>query len=612
MSTVNFWIDGKNEDCNYVGDYSDTFEFTFGSSRTKLFITISEKKITIDKPTGKLYNKAVQDAWRKAVLIYRMKYNNDLNCDEINIEVQDGDGVTPADIKEWIGKTLLEQGFDSSLGSNWMDNDFLNIITHNTKSDVLNNPAFASMYNYLASKTKKYDMDRFLYLWIALNGYYNALTWISLGKKTDELFSIKEAAENERFVLSDEIIEMLTKGMKPEDAKTKKEEYNTKFKKIVDMWKKGGYKENAYKPKSNFKLGELMDTFFAGSFGDYPRLSFLENVTAYNSDLSINNPLFFASQRKREVYFDGSLSLDEKSYEAFSTQIKNLSRDIKHTRPDWKSSDVWEIVYDFSLYMMKKNKIMEWSFDENEKNKVSDLLNLFDKYPYAFKFLAVEAADVTEDLKSDCLEIIDDLPGASSNTKKEVRDTMNAYFDNTQSDNTKFVNNIHNCLNELHVCFLDFLNEKNRAADFDGDLISTGEAYFLLFFFRNIAILKMDSVVEAQDFPLYIMFLFEYPYHWRNQLFHAKRTPALFSIPDDAEIETYDMLSYFLDRYLGKNIPILIKNIFCEPDQNPEEEFQELADLFLKVMMNMEYHNCTDAVKYNPKNIVIQFLNKIK
>ncbi len=590
MLSVNFWIGGKKEDCNDTGNNINPFEYIFGGANrnnpNNIKLYISKEKIVIQS-NYKSY-KAIQDAWRRAVLIYRMKYNDDLNLDERNIEVNEGNEVTPANIKEWIGITFLEKGFDSPLGGNWKDEDgeFLNIIAHNTKSDILNNPAFVCMYNYLASKTQRYDMDRFFYLWMAVNGYYNALTQSSLGYIANDYFHVLElpekledAEESEEWRRWSEWVDRLDDGIPDREKNI--------IKQLGRAWEKEKQDE-LYKQKKILKLGKFVQD---KKFSDYDRISFLENLIAKETGYLEDNDkfLFFANQAGRNFYFEEALLLDDKSYQPFSTYIKNLSRDIRHECKGLNSSEVWKIVYDFSYELMKSKLEKtglglskdEYNLFTEQKDNLRKLLSAFNYNIEEILFLLDDDPDQSR---------LNEIIGQKDNQKIK-KEILN---DDTQPEFSDLAKMVIKCLKCLREVLSKVYNAPSKKC----------EAYFLNFFFTEIAIIRGDDSVVNKTFPLFALFLYEYPYHWRNQLFHAKRTPALFSIPDDAETETFDMLSYFLDRYLSERIPNLIITTSCLRDDNDNQardnediQIKRLADFFLDVMMDKASINKKDYDK---------------
>ena len=173
---------------------------TFQKNRS-IKISLDKQKVTITYTRTAESKKSIQDlvmdmitlkdhifrdAYRKAILMHALTYSVGLKVDSISITI---DGETTVLTKGAKDLTRLNEkdeghfpyifsmieGVNLNLPKSW--GAIADWICANTETESQNKEgmgyAYAAVCNYMESKSKIYEMDRFTSLWMAMNAYYN-------------------------------------------------------------------------------------------------------------------------------------------------------------------------------------------------------------------------------------------------------------------------------------------------------------------------------------------------------------------------------------------------------------------------------------------------------
>ena len=127
-----------------------------------------------------------RDAYRKAILMHALTYSVGLKVDSISITIDGKMTVLTKGAKDLTRLNEKDEGHfpyifsmiegvNLNLPKSW--GPIADWICANTETESQNKEgmgyAYAAVCNYLESKSKIYEMDRFTSLWMAMNAYYN-------------------------------------------------------------------------------------------------------------------------------------------------------------------------------------------------------------------------------------------------------------------------------------------------------------------------------------------------------------------------------------------------------------------------------------------------------
>lgn len=156
---------------------SSILSYSF-SNTSNIRISVSQRGFSVEveqtvlrNPSEILSNALFRDAIKKAVVIQMIKYNQIANGDlyvEINGEnyciYKDNEDSQEQLLYSMCGKKLLRKMKD-----NWTVASIHRLLnTTKSKADRLD----AALDAFLISKSKEFETERFVYLWMAMNGLY--------------------------------------------------------------------------------------------------------------------------------------------------------------------------------------------------------------------------------------------------------------------------------------------------------------------------------------------------------------------------------------------------------------------------------------------------------
>lgn len=214
--------------------------YTFNNNKVR--ICILKKGISISYSADEEKNENIfDDAVKKAMLIYIIKYSAPLKIKQIfrTIDGKNDNKNTEcfyyhSEIykEERFVYSLAEDKFQHKMPEKWRnDKDFIeNLLEVYEKSEY--QCIISSLSALILSKTKKYESERFIWLWTAVNGMYNFF-W-NLVKKNTNTKSNQEVEQIWAFAEFNGLKTDFTDGNKHENNKLKI--YKDVIKVINENW----------------------------------------------------------------------------------------------------------------------------------------------------------------------------------------------------------------------------------------------------------------------------------------------------------------------------------------------------------------------------------------
>lgn len=155
--------------------------YTYNYSNTKnIKIKISSNAISININMGVLYTKeemfsyknhTFSDAIRKAMLLHIIIYSRNINVKMITIQTDDKIETEEFNNENMFPvHSLINYKLKRKLPKEIKKSSIINNILTKTKSDY--DSRMSSLFALIYSKSKTYEVERFIYLWMAFNGMY--------------------------------------------------------------------------------------------------------------------------------------------------------------------------------------------------------------------------------------------------------------------------------------------------------------------------------------------------------------------------------------------------------------------------------------------------------
>ena len=160
-------------------------EFTYDYSSNKgkgIKLQISNNAIRIIAHLSSLYendevvastNNIFSDAIKKALLLHLVIHSKNIHIktmsvliDGVSSEIPLPDGGTTPPLHSLVIANLARK-----TPENWSDSLFLEAVISQTRSNQ--DTRWASLYAALCAKSKTFEIERFIYLWMSFNGIYN-------------------------------------------------------------------------------------------------------------------------------------------------------------------------------------------------------------------------------------------------------------------------------------------------------------------------------------------------------------------------------------------------------------------------------------------------------
>ena len=149
------------------------------NSKTKKY---SNQEILYGEST--LFN----DAIRKAFLLYLIKYSKSISVQQVNIEINGINEFFDSNI-EFPLYSLISGELYRKVSKEFATDKVFDYLLSSTKTK--DGKRMSALFAYLLSKSKRYENERFIYLWTSLNGIYSFISrkiFYANGLETNNIF----------------------------------------------------------------------------------------------------------------------------------------------------------------------------------------------------------------------------------------------------------------------------------------------------------------------------------------------------------------------------------------------------------------------------------------
>lgn len=180
--------------CKYVikseGGSKSGNPITYEYGRTQITMNLSSQGfyISYERPEVEnlLKENIVRDAIRKAELLYALKYSKTLSYSRIDALINEEDvclldtdgGDAPLTYTMYTGRLR------SPMAKAWRTKGVLESIANTAKSNY--DRRHAALFALIMAKSKMYETEKFMYLWMSMNAMYGYLASIRGGKGLNE------------------------------------------------------------------------------------------------------------------------------------------------------------------------------------------------------------------------------------------------------------------------------------------------------------------------------------------------------------------------------------------------------------------------------------------
>ena len=157
-----------------------SFTYSFGNTKD-ITIAIAKNHFSITARLNKMYDKSdmltkngylFPDAIKKAMLLHLLLYSKNILVKSITVQIDDNmetiQNKTPSSPP--IVYSLIDGGLYNSIATKWTDAEIASLLSQpKSKYDS----RMSSLYAFICSKSKLFEVERFMYLWMSFNGLYN-------------------------------------------------------------------------------------------------------------------------------------------------------------------------------------------------------------------------------------------------------------------------------------------------------------------------------------------------------------------------------------------------------------------------------------------------------
>ena len=214
-----------------AGKKYDEYVYRFGNT-SNVALSISSKGFSIRAELGRLYTVSellasdsylFSDAVKKALLIYLLKFSKSLDVKSVTIRVGDSEETIDfvaddAPLVFSMIKGELKRAVPKEFSNETIILRLLN--TPKSKYDDLT----AALFALLCSKKMVFETERFVYLWMALNGMYNyycnTIDMIKRLKSSEVDDSKKHRKEEQKILCLQRLLKVGNERIKNDSEKT--------------------------------------------------------------------------------------------------------------------------------------------------------------------------------------------------------------------------------------------------------------------------------------------------------------------------------------------------------------------------------------------------------
>lgn len=166
---------------NTVSEKKRDFTYNYGGTKG-IKISVSNRGISIEyyssginesKEISENRVRLVNDAVKKAMLLYIIHYSKPLEIKQITVQI-DGN-IDSVDVTQSNNVfCMVDKRFIEKLPDQWLNSNSLTSILNYKKSSY--DSRIASLFAFLNAKAKTFETERFFYLWMSFNGIYGYIS----------------------------------------------------------------------------------------------------------------------------------------------------------------------------------------------------------------------------------------------------------------------------------------------------------------------------------------------------------------------------------------------------------------------------------------------------
>lgn len=204
---------------NTVSKQKQDYTYNFGNTKN-VKISISKNAFSITAKMTKIYDKEemlsggtylFSDAIKKAMLLHILKYSENLLIKTITFRIDDEEETL--DFRKIpVVYSLVEGKLERKLPKEWNAGGVSDFVLSQTKSSF--DMRTSSLYAYICSKTKRYEAERFIYLWMAFNGMYGYFA-----RMISEAYNLPIKKENRQIRYLQKLYDLGDEAIGSEDEK---------------------------------------------------------------------------------------------------------------------------------------------------------------------------------------------------------------------------------------------------------------------------------------------------------------------------------------------------------------------------------------------------------
>ena len=180
MSIINYKliINNSVKGHRYYFSYRNTQKISLAVNRSGAAVSFGSTKYYPEHIENKYLHALIKESIKRAALLYILLYQKPLTIKKLELIITRKQ--TAPETIDLTGLLIFYQMFDApllrSISNEWKNPEVLqNLLKYRKSKDDLSRQ-ISALYAYLFSKTKKKEMERFSYLWIAMNGFFAAVS----------------------------------------------------------------------------------------------------------------------------------------------------------------------------------------------------------------------------------------------------------------------------------------------------------------------------------------------------------------------------------------------------------------------------------------------------
>lgn len=209
----------KNPVFSYEYTFSRTKNISLKVDRNRFLISYKIKTVPFFDKTIK--SALFFDAITKIFLLHLVLFSETINLEKVQIKIGKETKIIPKE-NEQIFNSIVNSKLLRLFSDDWKNNFFIEKLLNTSKTNY--DSRFSSLFAFIISKSKKYEIERFQNLWIAMNGLYSfyankmAKGILDIRTKKNKLHSFLEGEQLQLFCFYIELKSDSAVYIKKEDS----------------------------------------------------------------------------------------------------------------------------------------------------------------------------------------------------------------------------------------------------------------------------------------------------------------------------------------------------------------------------------------------------------